>query len=280
LLDQELPEVVVVNADLATITTEADKILRVEANEPWIVHVEFETSYKPETPLKSQRYNILARYRHGLPVQSIIVLMRPAADGPRITGLLEDHLPDGTRYHEFRYNVVRVWELPAAEILARDVYLLPLAPVSRVDDSELPDLIRRMDERIERELTPSEAPEIWSATYLLMGLVHKDTFVKALLQGVRHMQESSTYQAILREGREEGIQQGIERGIEQGIERGVERGKTEEASKLLLKTGNKRFGPPDPRIVAIIESITELNRLEDLFLRILDVGGWDELFAE
>jgi predicted transposase YdaD len=77
LLGRELGEVRVVDADLSTITTEADKILLVEQPEPWIVHVEFQSSYNAALPLRVQRYNILAHYRHGLPVQSVVVLLRP-----------------------------------------------------------------------------------------------------------------------------------------------------------------------------------------------------------
>ena len=78
-----LGAVQVVDADLSTITTEADKILRIEEPEPWMVHVEFQSSYDPELPLRIQRYNILAHYRHDLPVQSVVVLLREEADGPR-----------------------------------------------------------------------------------------------------------------------------------------------------------------------------------------------------
>ena len=81
LLGRELGEVRVVDADLSTITTEADKILRIEEPAPWIVHVEFQSSYDSELPLRVQRYNILAHYRHGLPVQSVVVLLREEADG-------------------------------------------------------------------------------------------------------------------------------------------------------------------------------------------------------
>ncbi len=260
LLGRDLPEVIVVSADLATFTTEADKILRVEADDPWIVHVEFETSYKADTPLRAQRYNILARYRHGLPVQSIIVLLRPVADGPEMTGLLEQYLPNGTRYHEFRYNVIRVWEISAQEILNRDVHLLPLAPVSRVDESQLPSLIRQMQERIDRELPAPEAAEVWVATYLLMGMIHTEGFVQALLQGVRHMQESTTYQAILRKG--------------------IEQGRMQEAKRTLLNMGSKRFGVPDRRHAAFIDSISDLKQVDELNLRLFDVTGWEELLGE
>src|SRR5437660_9431679 len=68
LLRSEIPAVVVLNADLSTITSEADKLLRVEGAEPWLVHAEFQVSHDATLPLRLQRYNILAHFRHGRPV--------------------------------------------------------------------------------------------------------------------------------------------------------------------------------------------------------------------
>ena len=54
---------------------------------PWLVHLEFQSGYDPDLPLRLQRYNILVNYRHRLPVQSIALLLCPEADGPALTGL-------------------------------------------------------------------------------------------------------------------------------------------------------------------------------------------------
>jgi hypothetical protein len=57
--------------------------------------------------------------------------------------------------------------------------------------------------------------------HILMGLRYDSKEVDRLLKGVRSMEESSTYQAIL--------EKGIEKGIEKGLQRGVEQGRLEEA---------------------------------------------------
>ena len=77
------------------------------------------------------------------------------------------------------------------------------------------------------------------------------------------MKESTTYQAILAEGRAEGRAEG------QAVE----------ARKILLRQGSKRFGPPDARARAAVEAITDIDRLEKLTERLLDVSSWDELLA-
>jgi hypothetical protein len=136
LLGTEMGQVIVLNADLTTITSEADKVLRIEGPEPWLVHVEFQASHDGTLPLRLQRYNVLLQGRHGLPVQSIAVLLRPEADGPGLTGLLEHRLPGGWLYHQFRYKVVRIWELPLEEVMAAGVgtcrwLLWPTSPPRR-----------------------------------------------------------------------------------------------------------------------------------------------------
>ena len=142
------------------------------------------SSYKSDSPLKGLRYSVLARCRHGLPVQTIFVLLRPEADGPAMTGKLEEELPDGTKYLLFQYNVVRVWELPVAQILAGDLATLPLAPITRVSDEELPAVIRRMDERIEREATPERGQgPAWPPHLILMGLSHPQEIAQDFIPG-------------------------------------------------------------------------------------------------
>ena len=215
-------------------------------------------------PLRLQRYNILAHYRHGLTVQSVVVLLRREADGPELTGLLQHRLPDGLLYHEFRYNVVKVWERPVEEILAGDLATLPLAPIARVSAGELPRIIKLMDERIEREASPAERPDLWAATFLLMGLIYPDGLANTLLQGKSFMRESSTYQAILREGRAEGKAEG----------------KAEEARRMLLLFGREHLGPPAPEFEAKVEAMIVVGQIEELTKRSRVVSTWEELFDE
>jgi hypothetical protein len=88
---------------------------------------------------------------------------------------------------KFRYNVVKVWERPVEEILAGDLATLPLAPITQVSLGELPRIIELMDERIEREASPAERPDIWTAAFLLMGLIYPETLSTNLLQGKSYM---------------------------------------------------------------------------------------------
>jgi len=157
----------VLNVDLSTITAEVDGVLRVDDLDPWLMHVEFQSSSDAHLGHRLLRYNVLLNYREELPVQSVALLLRPEADGPAMNGVFDQCLPDGDRYLEFRYKVVRAWEQPIDAILQGDLGTLPLAPLADVTPEALPGVVRRMRDRLEAEATPEERAMLWSATYIL-----------------------------------------------------------------------------------------------------------------
>ncbi len=77
------------------------------------------------------------------------------------------------------------------------------------------------------------------------------------------MKESVTYQAILEEGEVKGRNEGA----------------VAEAQKFLLRQGQIRFGSPDARIRSVLEGITDVERLEALGERLLNVANWEELLG-
>ena len=54
-------------------------------------------------------------------------------------------------------------------------------------------------------------------SYILLGLRYNDVEIGNAFQGVSKMRESTTYQAILREGRQEGLVTGIVTGKQESI---------------------------------------------------------------
>jgi predicted transposase YdaD len=253
-LPASLP-VEVIDADLSTVTAQADKVLRIHEATPWLLHLELQSSRDPSLAGRTLKYNVLLLDRHALPVHSIVVLLRRAADDPSLTGVLRTQPPHGRSSLVFEYELVRLWQRPVETILAGGVGTLPLAPLCNVSRRALPGVIRRMEERIRGETSSAEAATLWTSTFLLMGLRYPPAVAAQLLQGVRAMKESSTYQAILDEGR------------------------AEEARKVLLLLGNDKLGPPDTETRAALEAITDVNRLERLLQRLLQVSGWRELLG-
>src|SRR5262249_7567883 len=86
-------QVQVIDSNLSTLPADADKPVRVGGPRPFILHSEFLSGRAPDYPEQVHWYNTLASRRHGVPVLSAVVLLRPAADGPELTGVYEREVP-------------------------------------------------------------------------------------------------------------------------------------------------------------------------------------------
>jgi predicted transposase YdaD len=198
-------------------------------------------------------------YRHRRLVLSVTVLLCPEADSPQWNGLLERGFPNEAPRNTLCYDVVRVWQLPVERLLTGGVGTLALAPISDIPEGDVRRVIRRMKERLSGPRAPRRAADIWAATYVLLGLRFSDELAQALFEEVLGMEQSTTYQAIVRKGREEGLVEGERR--------------------LLLLQGQAKFGPPDAATRAAIGRIDELAQLEELGVRLMGAGSWQELLA-
>jgi hypothetical protein len=181
----------VIDADLSTVTAQVDKVFRIPGAIPWLLHLEFQASRDPYLWRRVLKYNALLHERHGLPVHSVVVLLRREADDPKLTGGVQYRPAPGLGSMDFRFQVVRV------------------------------------------------------------------------LEGVRGMKESSTYQAILAEGEAKGAAKGAVMAHKH----------------TLLTLGSQRFGQPDERTRAHLAAMTDVEQLERLIGRLLIAGSWEELLA-
>jgi hypothetical protein len=103
-------------------------------------------------------------------------------------------------------------------------------------------------------------PFVWSAAYILLGLRFSPGVAAQLFRGVLSMKESSTYQAILEEGRTEGA--------------------VAELKKLLRRWGERAFGAPGAREEAAIEQINDLAQLENLLDQVQTASSWQQLLGQ
>jgi hypothetical protein len=276
----------VIDSNLSTVTAETDKLVRVGGPEPYLFHPEFLSGRAPGYPEHLHWYNSLASHRHGLPVLSVVVLLRPTADGPELTGEYERAVPGWGWNLWFRYKVIRVWELPPERLLAAGLPVLPLAPVSQVPAERLPEILRAVADRLRNEAGPGLKATLWAATEILLGLYHPSERVQELtgeittmILGIRGIEESSVYQDIFAKGEAKGRAEGEAKGRAEGEARGRAEGELEEARKILLGLGGKKLGPPDERILALVAGISDRDRINLLLDRILDVASWGELLA-
>ncbi len=249
-----------VDADVSTVTADADKVIRVDEPSPWLLHLDMQARWEESLDRRLMRYNALLHHRHGLPVASVAVILRSSSNMSGLSGVLPMQPPVGPAW-EFRYEVLRVWERPASDFLAGPLGLVPLAPLARVRQPELPQIVAEMKERIDGQADRPLAARLWAATYVLMGLRYHQAVADQLLAGVMQMEESVTYQAIMERGRQSGRKEGA----------------VTELQRVLLLQGEAKFGKPNPTTTAAVHAISDIARLESLATRVISASSWDEL---
>jgi predicted transposase YdaD len=249
----------VVDADVSTITAAADKVIRVSHPDgDCLIDVEAVSGHAGDAPEALHFYGAALERRHGLPVRSVLLLLRRETIARSATGLLERHLPGATApYRTFRYDVLRLWELPVASFLAGGLGTLPLAGLTDEAAADLDSVVRQVTKRIQAESEGERAGQLHAATFVLLGLRYEQAVIDRLFQGVTGMEESSTYQLI------------------------KSRGAIAEARTILLRQGKVKFGQPASESTArAIEAIADLSRLEALAERLLTASSWEELLAQ
>ena len=252
----------VLTPDLSTVTRFADTVLRV--GDRGILHLDFQSGPDPALPRRMLLYNALLHEAYGVPVHTAVVLLRPAAARAGLRGAVGYRMVPRRGRLDFRFELIRLWQRPAEELLAGGLGVVPLAALGKLPagvraTAGLAGVVERLVDRVIREAAPDEAAGLLSAAFILIGLRVPRPVGTELFRGVRAMRESSTYQAILDEGREEGHVQ--------------------EARKILLRQGRRKFGAPGPEVEATIEAIGDLDRLERMSERLLDVTTWPDLLA-
>jgi hypothetical protein len=207
-------------------------------------------------------YAAALHHRYVVPVRSLLILLRPAAQSPHATGTVAFSL--GQSRLEFRYETIRLWERPVDDYLKAGVGVLPLAPLCRMSptvplEDAVSAAVRVIDGRLTSEVPAAEAAELMTAAYFITGARLDFPMARQIFRGVARMIESSTYQGVLEEGRLEGS--------------------LRQSHRHLLLQGSLRFGAPDAATEAAIRSIADLERLDRMAAAILTAAGWPELLA-
>jgi len=247
----------IVDSDLSAVTSAADRVLRILDDPAWLLHLELQSSRNLTLLTNLLLYNTLLERRHGLSVRTVVVLLRQSADFPEMVGVLQRQFTGEPPYLTFRYEVIRLWQLPASVFLNGGLGIVLLAPLSAVTEAELPAVIGQMERRISLEATPAEAGTLWTAAEILMGLRYPKTLTNSLLQGIHmmNMEDSVTYMAI--------------------VEKGMVRARRDD----ILRQGRKKFGAPSEAVTTLLAGIDEPHRLADIVDRLQDASTWDELLA-
>jgi hypothetical protein len=102
LLGRPTGPTVVIDADIATVSGAADKVPRVAADPPYLLHLEFVAGHDVATlPRKLHVRNGLLEDHHDLRVRTAVVLLRPEADSPQLTEVYQRSFPGEESYLTF-----------------------------------------------------------------------------------------------------------------------------------------------------------------------------------
>ncbi|MDY3556436.1 hypothetical protein R5W24_005602 [Gemmata sp. JC717] len=246
-------------------TLQVDRLFRIDGASPAALHLELESSGRLGIPGELLRYNVAAWAVNGLPVHSVLVLLRPKATATDLTGTLELTGAGGTPYLTFRYTVVRVWLETVDALLAAGPGVAPLALLTNEADADLPAAFVRFRQALRSAAVPDSVERgLLGSTFVLCGLRYDPARVETLYRELSMtLEDSTTYQLIL----------------SKGLAQGEARGAVAEAQRLLLLQGQERFGAPDPAAEAALRAVTDRNRLEQLARRVLTATGWSDLLA-
>jgi hypothetical protein len=246
------------NVDLSTVTTAADLIVGLGEPLEEIIHLEFQSSAAVGKHADLLAYHALLFAHYLVPVHTIILLLRPEAAHANLTGRIDYAPRPGRGRMAFTYEVVPLWQRPVEELLAADLGVVPLAmlgrlPAERSLEEELAAVAQRVAERVTAEAPPEWAKKLVTDAYLLTGLRIRRDAAARVFRGVRVMNESDTYLAILDEGQEKF------------------------AREIILLMGQAQLGDPEDTIKDQLRTIADLDRLRRMALATRKATSWQEI---
>lgn len=246
------------NVDLSAISAATDAAIGVGDPLEEIADFNFQSGPDPKLPDRVLLYNSVFRYRNSVPVRSIVVLLCPRADHPNLTGLLT--YGEANHRLEFRYEVVRLWKEPFEFLLTGSLGLVPLAvlgqlPTDREAEEVAHEIIRRIEERLLRELPRDKAVILMQAAAILTGLRFEDEGLDRIFEGVGLMSETTTFDWFTRIG------------------------EIRQLHKTLLRLGRERFGAPDAATEAALTVIKDSDRLDRMTVAVLTATNWKDLLS-
>ena len=271
--------------DLSTVQVTADKVFRLKAPSQGFLHIEPQSSWDDSFPIRILCYNVLIELKYGGPVHTVVLLLRPEAQSSGLNGEVVLHHAGGDERLRFRYGMIRVWELPAKPLIEGPLGAAPLALLTNEAAPQLKGYVQRLDERLtEENVDPASRNLLLTSCYLLLGLRYDDVSISEAFLGVSMLEESTTYQAILRRGRQEGRQEGMQEGRQEGRQEGMQEGRQEGAlearREMLLDVLGEKFGKVPTALEEQIRESANLGWLQRAIRQAVTMKSLAELTPE
>jgi len=263
-----------IDADLSSVSARADKVIRVDDPQPWILHLEFQATWDGGLPRRVLGYHGTLQERHGIPVASVIVLLSRRANSTGCNGELQSETPLGLPW-TFRYHELRLWEMSPDRLLNGPVALLPLAPLTNVSPEQIPALVQRIAKSLAGTDQPT-AEKLWQSMLNLLYLRREEKGMADILLGLKIPDTSPLLEQHIRDSRAYA-----DKIVRQEWEEAARaEGRIAEARSAVVRIATKRLGSPSEAQLRSLQSITQVDRLEGLLDRALDTKNWEELLTD
>ncbi|MBD1925908.1 Rpn family recombination-promoting nuclease/putative transposase [Trichocoleus sp. FACHB-90] len=244
LLPDSATDIQVLKTELSVEPIRADSLTLLQTGNS-ILHIEFQTlpASNPPLPLRMLDYWLRLHRKYRCDIEQVVIFLKSTTS---VGAFTEEFTTRNTRH---RYRVIRLWEQDPAPLLANPA-LLPLATLARTDSPN--SLLEQVAAVIDTIEEPQQRGNLAACVEVLAGLRFEESLIRQLLRE-EIMQESVTYQAIIRKG----------------VQQGKQEGKEEEARSLVMRQLTRQFGNLDEQLQQRIGALS-VTQLEELALALLD----------
>ena len=238
-------------SELSAEPIRADSLIFLESSDI-ILHLEFQTTTDENMPLRMLDYWV--RIRRRFPAKQIhqtVIYLKPTNSPLAYQNIF---ISNQTQHP---FNTIRLWEQPT-ETFQQYLGLLPFITLSQTDDPEK--ALRQAAQQIETITDKDIQANIAAATFIISGLTLNQEIIQRILRR-KIMQESVTYQLLVREG------------LEQGRVEGRVEGQTEATNQIAINMLNSGIS------IDLIAQLTSLSleQIQELQRQISSLANVDQV---
>jgi hypothetical protein len=231
-----------------------------------VIDLNFQGRWDEDTLCRVLCYNALLYRQHRVPIHSAVMLLKSRENDLRLDRGVQYSMFPGRGRMDFLPEPIRLWEQPLETMLSSSVGLMPLAPLAAMPEGisiteAMPEIIRRINQRLESEASPEQANRIRVWTYTLSGIHLTPGEIRDLIRQEKEMVlgeilKESSFLVVLEEF-----------------------AKCKWLREQILRRGRLRFGPVGDEPASSLEGIEDLSRLERMLDATFSANSWDEVMA-